>query len=339
MKICVIGAGNTGHGISAYLADKGADVILNTRSQEKADHINANGITSAGSVTGNFKVPATTDLALAVSEAELIIIMTVANAHKEVAERLKPVLQPNQKVIVFNSNWGAMQFKQVLGDDIQKKNLIVAETSAQLFVGSIDSQGVIQFSIKAEATICATDSDKTEELIAFTKEYFPQFKKANSIIETTISSTNPVIHVPVVLLNLARVEQKQDFLFYGDGVSPLAVKMVLALDRERIAVAKAMGCEITDVLSGINSFWAIKHDNLFDALTKNETYLKSKGPKTVDHRFLTEDVPYGIAPIAKIGKIYGVATPHTDHVVALLNDLLGDGILEDGVAFAREDFQ
>ena len=338
MKICVIGAGATGQGLAVYLADKGIDITLNTRSAEKAEAINQNGITATGAFNANYRVPTTTDLSEAVTGAEIIILMTIANAHREVAERLKPFLSEGQKVIIFNSNWGAFQFTQVLGEDIETKNLIIAETSAQLFIGSLNGPNEVHTNYKKQVYFSATDPARTDEVLNITRDIFPQFAKASSIIETTMSSTNPVIHVPITLLNLVRVEKAQHFMFYGEGVSHTSVKMILDIDKERLAIAKALGCEISDVLSAINSFWEIKHPNLYDALTINDDYLRAVGPKTLNHRFLTEDVPYGIAPIAKIGRLFGVPTPHTDALLSILEHLLGSEITAEGVNFRKEDF-
>lgn len=339
MRFAIIGGGNTGQAVAAYIASKGGNCIINTRDKEKANFINSSGITTEGDLIGNFKLNATTNMEEAILDSDIILIMTVANAHREVAMKLKPYLKDNQKVLIFNSNWGALQFKQVLGEDIEKKNLTVGETGTQLFVASSNEPGYVKMSIKESVYVSTIDSNKTQPLIDEIKEYFPQFEKANSIIETTISTTNPVIHVPIALLNGARIENGESFLFYGDGASRAAVDLITNIDKERVAVAKTLGCEITDVLTGINSFWEIKHDNLFDALTKNETYLKAKGPESLNHRYFSEDIPFGIAPIAKLGKIFNIKTPYTDSLLSIIGTLYGKDLIEPGIELSKEDFK
>jgi len=339
LKYAIIGAGNTGHAVSAYLCNLGEDCTLFTRNQVKADEINREGITSKGSVTGIFHLKATSDLADAIQGADIIIVMTTANAHRDVATKLKQVVTDNQKIIIFNGNWGAFQFFKILGDDIKRKGLTVAETSAQLFLANSPEPGKVTLTLKEKVMLSATSPVQTEEIIQQTRHVFPQFEKASSIFETTMSSTNPVIHVPITLLNLARVENEQAFKFYGEGASRTAVKLILDIDQERVKVAKALGCDTKDVLTGINSFWEIKHDNLFDALTKNETYLKSMGPKALNHRYITEDVPFGVAPIAQVGNLFGVSTPHTQNLIDMLKNLVNDELLNDGIEFRMEDFE
>ena len=73
----------------------------------------------------------------------------------------------------------------------------------------------------------------------------------------------------------------------------------------------------------INSFWPDKYDTLYDAVKHNDAYLSGKGPKTIHHRYLEEDLPYGIAPIALLGDIYGVDTPCIDAMLACYHWLTG----------------
>ena len=339
MKFTVIGGGNTGQAVSAYITSRGGECVINTRDAQKADIINRCGITAEGGLNGNYGVIATTDMKMAVTDADIILIMTTANAHREVACKLRPFLKEKQKIIIFNSNWGAFEFKQVLGEDIELKDLTVAETGAQLFLAKSKGLGYVNMGLKTKVSVSATNPDKTQPLLDEIREFFPQFEKASSIIETTMSTTNPVIHVPISLLNAARIENAQPFLFYGEGACRAAIGLVINVDKERIAVAKALGCEIDDVLTGINSFWEIKHDNLFDALTKNDSYSKVKGPTTLNHRYLTEDIPFGIAPITKIGKLFGIETPYTDALLNTIGCLYGTNLVEGGIRFAKEDFE
>ena len=338
MKICIIGAGNTGQAVAVYLNSIGVDCVLYSRSEAKVTAINNNGITSDGGIRGKFTIPVSLDLHEAVSGADLLLVMTIANAHKEVADRLKPIVFKNQNIIIFNSNWGAYEFKQVLGDDIEKKNLTVAETNAQLFTSSSKSTGQIHMQVKKEVNLSATRQEQTRQLLKHTREIFPQFRPGSSIIETSMASSNPVIHVPIVILNLVRVENSQPFLFYGEGVSSAAVSLIQNVDNERVAVAKKIGIHVADVLTVINSFWEIKHDNLFDALTKNQSYAAALGPKTLNHRYITEDVPFGIIPIAALGDLFGVDTPYTDSVVDIMKNTIDPDLISGGVKFRKEDF-
>ncbi|MCI2059235.1 MAG: NAD/NADP octopine/nopaline dehydrogenase family protein [Oscillibacter sp.] len=337
MKFAVIGAGNTGHAVSAYLAHMGADVCLYTRSSEKAELINRIGITASGSVEGTYRIACTSDLAAAVKAAGCIVLTTTADVHHQVLEQLKPLLERDQKILITNANWGAFEGKLILGDDIREKNLWVAETSSQLCVASSKDVGSVTLSLKSGILLAATEKKNSQPFVEWLKPYIPGLSAGGNIVMTTLCSTNPVIHVPITVLNAVRTENGEPYKFYGNGISPLTVRYIEKIDAERVAVARSLGVEITDILTGINSFWPVKHDNLFDALHENEVYQRSMGPKSFNFRYITEDIPYGIAPVCKIGRLHGVDTPYTEALVRFASLLIGRDFMAEGVSFRKGD--
>ena len=134
MEIVIIGAGNAGKATAAYLLsmrqpsfndktddmhDSSYKVRLITGDAKKAAETEKNGLTASGRITGNFRPMieyspyGTGDIRA--SKADVIIVQTVAGAHRDVAERLKGHLGKNQLIIIFNGNWGAAEFESVLG--------------------------------------------------------------------------------------------------------------------------------------------------------------------------------------------------------------------------------
>ncbi|MBQ6722139.1 MAG: NAD/NADP octopine/nopaline dehydrogenase family protein [Clostridia bacterium] len=337
MKFTVLGAGNTGHAMAAYLRSQGAEVCLWTRNPEKAEAIRNGGITSTGSVEGTWKLACTTDFAEAVAFGDVLMIMTTAGVHKEIFEKLKPVLKAGQKIVVTNANWGAFEGMTTLGGLLEEKDITLAETGSQLFVASSKEYGRVHYSLKSNILLAATDPARSGALVEELKPYLPALKPDDSILRTTLSSTNPVIHVPITILNTARTENAEPYKFYGNGISPMTVDYIVKIDAERVQVAKALGLEIPDILTGINSFWEIKHDNLFDALHENEVYQRAMGPTSFHFRYITEDIPYGVAPVGKIGRLYGVPTPYTDALVTFASCLTGENYMDEGVEFTKED--
>jgi len=60
---------------------------------------------------------------------------------------------------------------------------------------------------------------------------------------------------------------------------------------------------------------------LFEAMRNNRGYDGIKAPKTVYTRYITEDIPMSLVPIAELGKLGGVETPTIDSII-LLGSLL-----------------
>lgn len=337
MKVTVIGAGNIGMATCAYLSNLGCDVTVYTRDENKAIKLRAGGLASGGKLTGHFNFKAYSNYDEALSEAEYILITTLANNHLDVFRGIKPFLKKGQRILVFNGNWGAYEAKEYYKEFLKENEIIVGETGAMLFMANVHEIGKVDvLKIKNQITVSTINPEDTDVLLHELKDIFPQLKKVNSIFETSLSSTNPVIHVPLTIFNLARIEEGQDFSFYGEGVSEAAVGYIEAIDNERIQLGKKLGFNCPSILESINSFFDIKHENLYDALNRNETYIKARAPKSLAHRYITEDIPYGIAPIIKLGKVLGMDTEYSEAIVNLAGLALNVNFLESGVNVTKE---
>ena len=51
--------------------------------------------------------------------------------------------------------------------------------------------------------------------------------------------------------------------------------------------------------------------------------MKDDAPATLHHRFLLEDIPYGMAPMESLGRLTGISTPVTSAMVTLACELTG----------------
>ena len=88
MKVTVIGAGNGGQAIAGYLAMHNYDVALYDIVEEKINELKTlGGIRLEGRIEGFGKLDnITTNIAEAVQDAEIVMVTTIANAHKAVAQ-------------------------------------------------------------------------------------------------------------------------------------------------------------------------------------------------------------------------------------------------------------
>ena len=94
MKFAVIGAGNGGQAIAGYLGLNNYSVTLFDRNSDKVKILSGKGgIQLEGKIKGFGKIDLITNvLSEAVQEADVIMVTTVANAHKELAVSLAPLL-------------------------------------------------------------------------------------------------------------------------------------------------------------------------------------------------------------------------------------------------------
>lgn len=331
MKFAVIGGGNGGKAVSAYLRELGHDVSLYCRNVDHAAALNRDGITATGAVTGHFSVTAGADLAQAVRGAQVILVQTLATGHAPVARALSGLLEPGQMILIFNGIWGAAEFAAILGDEVRDKHVDVCETSAQLFLCSSPEECAVHIkSIKKNVSAACVRPSETAGVLNKLSGVFPQLTRGSSVIDTSLNGSNPVVHGPIALFNLTRMENGEEYTLFGTALPRKTVEYIEKVDAERCAVIRAMGVEAVPVLDILNSFWPEKRDSLYGALKENDAYKVSLGPRTLEHRYLNEDVPYGLAPIARLGRRYGVETPYLDSLLRALGLYLGRDYLGEG---------
>ena len=335
MKFAVIGAGRTGQTMSAHLKSMGCQVSLYDRDKEKVRILLNNGIELCNALSVKVSVDVTSNIESCIEDADYIMIMTTSSGHAPICSLLKPHLASNQKIIIFNGNWGAVEFKAILGEDVEAKDLIVAETGAQLYLCDSIRVGVIDvFRVKSEVTLASIPSDRANIIVDDLKNVYPQMRAVENVIETSLNNSNPILHTPIALFNAARIDFGQDFKFYGDGASPSSIKYIERVDMERQLIAKALNINAVSVLDIINSFWPDKYNNLYDAIHMNRSYITSSAPKTFEHRYITEDMPYGIVPLFKLAKILTVKTPYIDNLVSTMSLLLYRDFVSEGPDFS-----
>src|SRR5690554_4633379 len=102
MKIAVLGAGNGGQAIAAYLAFHGKQVNLYNRSYGPIRKIKEiGGIYLEGVLKGFARLnKVSTNVAEVIENVDLVMIVTPAIAHRFLAKELAPFLQDEQKVVL-----------------------------------------------------------------------------------------------------------------------------------------------------------------------------------------------------------------------------------------------
>ena len=62
---------------------------------------------------------------------------------------------------------------------------------------------------------------------------------------------------------------------------------------------------------------------------------RSSRPTTLDHRYIKEDVGYGLVPMAEIGRLIGAETPVIDALITLASVISRTDYRKDGFTLER----
>jgi opine dehydrogenase len=149
-------------------------------------------------------------------------------------------------------------------------------------------------------------------------EALPSIAPAANVLETSINNVNPISHPAGVIMNAGWIEHTGGkFSFYLEGQTPSINKVAKKMDEEKMAVAGALGLKKISNQELSRKMYARYVDK--EGQVHQEKYYKNvyDAPPNLKHRYLTEDVIYGLVPMAEIAKVGNVATPTFNSVITL----------------------
>jgi opine dehydrogenase len=151
------------------------------------------------------------------------------------------------------------------------------------------------------------------------------------VIKTGMDNIGAVFHPAVTVLNSARIESTRgNFEYYVEGITPSVALVLEAIDKERVAVGAALGFNCMSAREWLYIAYDAAGKTLHEAIQANRGYYGITAPAHLNHRYLTEDVPMSLVPIASIGDLMGSPCPTIKTIVALANLMHGCDYWEIG---------
>jgi opine dehydrogenase len=165
---------------------------------------------------------------------------------------------------------------------------------------------------------------RTEAVREMLEPLFPGVNAYPDVMACGLSAMNPVVHPPGVLMNAGRVEYSRgEFYFYEEGVSPSVAKVIMEVDRERREVGRALGYDLTPADEAFHRAGFGPRGDLWATINGSRMLTQLKAPGVLHNRWLTEDIPYGLAAWSLVGAQYGVDTPVMKGVVDIGSIVMG----------------
>lgn len=323
--ICVIGAGNGGSAVAGDMTLAGhrcrlfefPEYAANIEPIQAQGGIRVTGIARTGLARLEL---ATTDLAEAVAGAELIMVTTVALAHERLGRELAPLLEDGQVIILWPGSGGALAMRHVWQEIGFDRRVYLAEAVTLPYccrrlegpgtvnIHRIDGPNMLL------AALPATDTPLVLEALAGT--YADRVKPGRSVLEPALYNVNIIVHPVGALLNMGRIEYTGgEFYMYKEGITPSVKKVIYAMDAERSALFTRLGYEPY-------TYDEIFYD-CFNMRVEEFAATSSKGPFSMQDRYVTEDIPMGATLTVSLGRKAGVPMPTYEcmiHIASVVND-------------------
>lgn len=341
LGIAVVGGGNGGHAMAALLGRAGHEVRLYDRYPEAVAAVAERRAVRFHGVAGEGTVPVgtvTTNLAEAVTGADLVMVVVPAFAHFYLAETMARYLEPNQVVVLNTGSSGsALEFQAVLQRAGTGKRVVVGETDTLVYTCRLTGPGEVRISaIKPRVKIATLPRSGMETAMGLLASVYPQFRPVPNVLWTTLGNINPVAHLPATLLNVALIERTRgDYRFWREGITSSVARLIEILDGERVATAEALGVGVETLSEWLSLVYGVSGGGVGEKILTNPAYAEVRGPADLRHRFVTEDIPMGLLPMAELARVVGVPTPGMETAIRLAELLNGEDYRSAGRTLSR----
>ncbi len=325
INITVIGAGHGGKAMAAHLALMGFPTVLYNRTDEHVSAIKELGGIYLESYDGGPRgfgelELVTSNMAEALQKATMVMVVVPSSAHADIAKACAPYLRDGQTVILHpGRTCGAIEFSKVLRDNGSTADVTISE--AETFIYASRSDGPAQariFRIKEAVPLAALPSKRNPLVLDLIRQVFPQFIDGGNVLMTGMNNMGAIFHPALTILNSGWIETTHgDFQFYIDGVTTSVARVLESLDRERVTVAASIGIRARTGMEWLKLSYDAVGEDLNEAIHNQPGYYGINAPPTLNHRYIFEDVPMSLVPIASLGQRYGVAVSGIDAIIKL----------------------
>jgi opine dehydrogenase len=330
MKIAVVGGGNGAYAAAADLSAQGHDVRMWRRNTAA---LQSSLIVKDADGERSVSVRACQQVEEALNGAELIVMPDPAFTQVDNAKRIAPHLTDGQVVFLPPGTFGSYVMAKVIRDAGNNADFAFAETGTLPWLTR--KHGPATAAITARATRLPTGvfpSRSHDQAFAVLKKAFPSVEPVEDALSGALMNAGPVIHPPLILMNAGPLEHFEKWDIHKEGTQPSIRRVTDALDAERIAAREALGYKaphfpLADHYKADGDEWMYGrkvHKKLTDSNDWRERIVLT------EHRYMREDVEYGLAFLVSVCEQAGVPCPVARGLLALGSAVLGRDLRKTG---------
>jgi opine dehydrogenase len=330
--VAVIGAGIGGLYLVAELGLAGFKLRLHDIDDARLSEVRARGGVDVEGASPGFAAVerATRDLRSALDGADVIIVVTGANNQAAVARSAAPLLQTGQVILLIQGNTGgSLVVRRALDDAGCRAGVDVAEMDNYPYsCWRLSATRIRPIVRKRWLQIATFPGDRIGHVFPRLAPLFPEAVAAPNILYTGFTNANAMLHVANCVANAGRIESGESYKFYAEGVTPAVARLYEAINAERVAVGAALGASVPTLADWFDRVYGVREATLVETcqrLTYNSDgpYQATGTPRSLDHKFITEDVPTGLIPMSEIAAAAGVKTPAIDALIETVRNMTG----------------
>jgi opine dehydrogenase len=337
-KVAVLGGGNGSHTMAADLTLKGLEVRLCEAPEFKDAFVTtlrrqAVSLIDAGGAEKTVKLAlATTDFEAAVKGADYIMLPIPATGHERFFRAIMPHLEDGQTIVSWPGNYASLYFARILKEEGLRKAITLAEAHTLPWGCRLEAPGRVRVFVDAwKLLLAALPSKETARVVKELKDFYP-VEAASNVLESSLNNLNPIVHPVGTVLNAGAVDSRgESFHLYRDGTTKSIANAMKAIFEEVSRVAAAVGVKMLKYPEKTFYLKSTIMSHYFKTpFDMESTVAHISGPSSMTSRYITEDIPYGLVPVAGLAYSYGVDIPIIDATIWLASAINGADYYGEG---------
>ncbi|NTI26896.1 D-nopaline dehydrogenase (plasmid) [Rhizobium rhizogenes] len=352
LTVGVLGAGHAGTALAAWLSSQNVPTLM----WAPANHPGSlpsigqhGGIVASGLIEGKHEITVYENLSGLLASANFLILATRADVHEAFVNDLEKFVLKRPLLVIcghgFTVNYASrLMCERILEtDDSPVTAKLTGGQGNEVHIKAIlPSFGVSCYPVKLDIDGNPTLPKSTSATLA---RIFGSSITAISPLHSLFFS-NYIIHAVSATLNIGRLRDPVGslteraegwraeletrvgadyrFYFYGQGTNSYVCNVIDAADKERLAVAKALGITLDTVLAECNTQSNTDYVNMREfSLAPFPYNVNFACPDTMRHRYFSEEIRT-MAMICAIAKSRRIKIPVTKSIMSLIKSARGD---------------
>jgi opine dehydrogenase len=321
----VVGAGNVGCALAADLTLRGSEVRIFNRSPERVRALReAGGIKVTGAIEGFATLDLVTDsLVQSVAGTDVVAVTVPTAALPSYAAALAEATTEDQLIWLNPGHSGGALFLSAAFARRGVGERRICQLTTASHISRLTAPAEVRVFLLARASVAAMPAKHLDFCHARLDALLPgQFSMTATILEADLANLNAIMHPPGMVCNAGWIEATSgEFGFYRDGTRAAVARVIEAIDHERIALAHRLDVPAVAFPELFHrlGFTPSPGASALEAIQASELIHPIQSPPTLDHRYLHEDIAWGLVPWMHLATAVGSPAP----VIAALTNVAG----------------
>ena len=325
MRVAILGAGAIAYGGAAFLCNEGHDPVLWSPSGKRtAELAGGSQLIATGALQGRFRPRVAITCKEAIRDADVVMIALPANGHRRVFEEAAPHLADGQIVLISSHcSFGALYLAKLLA--ARRVHVPIVAWSTTVTTGRQKNGTEVHVgNVRKKVDVSVLPVSAMAKGLQVCRALFgDRFNERPDMLAISLSNLNPQNHMGIALCNLTRMELGEAWSQSGNTTDAVG-RLLEALDAERLSVAQAFGHTVRT----IKDHFVLSFNTTPGPVGEMARQMVARGdgttgPTTLDTRYVTEDVPFGLLPTVLLGQLVGKPATLHDAGVKIFSALYG----------------